>query len=279
MNRRQFLATAAAVPALAAGDPKDRIAVLSWSFRDAFANTRAKNGWVPDKDLDILDYPQMIADKYGVHNVEIQTMYLKQQTPFIKALQGRLNAAKSKLVSIAAEPPNAVNEALGGDDEAARANAVAVNKTWVDFSCEIGCPILMINQGNLHEKLEPLIDSCKQLAAYSKEKGVTITVEPRGSSGRQPERLIRVIKESGIKATPDMGNFGDDVREQGLREMIPFAAGTCHTRYNPARFELAKLMQITKEAGYKGLYTIEAGFNGDPYVQVQLVLDNILKNL
>ncbi len=284
MNRRQFLATAAAlskVGPLAAqtANPLDRIAVLSWSFRDAFANTRAKNGWVPDTDLDIMDYPAMIADRYDIHAVEIQTMYLKQDPAFIKDLRGRLDEAKSKLVSIAAEPPDAVNAALGGDDEAARANAVAVNKKWIDFCSEIGCPVLMINQGNLHDNLAPLTDSAKQLVEYGKGKKVTITAEPRGTSGRQPEKLIQVMKDSGMKATPDMGNFADDVRERGLREMIPFAAGTCHTRYNPARFDLAKLMQITKDAKYKGLYTIEAGFNGDPYVQVQTVLDNILKYL
>ena len=79
LNRRHFLATAAALPAVAQKpNPLDRIAVLSWSFRDAFANTRAKNGWVPDTDLDIMDYPAMIADRYDIHNVEIQTMYLKR---------------------------------------------------------------------------------------------------------------------------------------------------------------------------------------------------------
>lgn len=280
LNRRHFLATAAALPALAQKPkPLDRLAVLSWSFRDAFANTRAKNGWVPDTDLDIMDYPAMIADRYDIHNVEIQTMYLKQDATFIKDLRGRLDAVKSKLVSIAAEPPTAVNEALGGDDEAGRANAVAVNKTWIDFCANIGCPILMINQGNLHENLAPLTESAKKLVEYGNTKKVTITAEPRGTSGRQPDRLIQVMKESGMKATPDMGNFADDVREKGLRDMLPFAAGTCHTRYNPTRFDLAKLMQITKDVGYKGLYTIEAGFSGDPYAQVQLVLDNILKHL
>ena len=59
MNRREFLAAciagAATMGRAQSGNPLDRIAVLSWSFRDAFAMTRAKNEWVPDKDLDILD--------------------------------------------------------------------------------------------------------------------------------------------------------------------------------------------------------------------------------
>src|SRR5271166_5866340 len=102
MNRREFLATCAVAGAARtsqsqSANPLDRIAVLSWSFRDAFANTRAKNGWVPDKDLDILDYPAMIADRYHIHNVEVQTIYLQPEASFIAEFRERLKQAKSKL--------------------------------------------------------------------------------------------------------------------------------------------------------------------------------------
>jgi hypothetical protein len=96
MNRRQFLGECAAASAAAnsgwgqAANPLDRIAVLSWSFRDAFAKTRAKTGWVPQTDLDIMDYPQLITDRYHIHNVEVQTMYLEPQPSFIKVFRERL---------------------------------------------------------------------------------------------------------------------------------------------------------------------------------------------
>jgi hypothetical protein len=283
MNRRSFLATSGAATIATrigwaqSANPLDRIAVLSWSFRDAFKKTRARNGWVPDTDLDIFDYPQMIADRYHIHNVEVQTMYLEPEASFIRDFKERLRRAKSKLVSIAAEPPDDVNQALGGPDENARANAIAVNIRWIDYAADIGSPILMINQGSLHDDLGPFTDSAKKLVEYGRTKNVAITAEPRGNSGSKPELLAKVMRASGMRATPDMGNFSDDARERGLRELIPLAAGTCHTRYNPARFDLAKLMGITRELDYKGLYTIEAGFNGNPYDQVQLVLDQILQ--
>ena len=197
MNRRNLLATcgAAAVAAKTGwtqrGNPLDRIAVLSWSFRDAFRKTRAKNGWVPDTDLDILDYPQMIADRYDIHNVEVQTMYLDPAPSFIADFKERLKQAKSKLVSIAAEPPDEVNQALGGPDEAARAEAIAVNIKWIDYAAAIGSPILMINQGNLHDDPGPLTDSARKLVEYGRTKNVTITAEPRGSSGSKPEVLAK----------------------------------------------------------------------------------------
>ena len=229
--------------------------------------------------LDIFDYPEMIADRYHVHNVEVQTMYLEQEASFVREFRSRLQRAKSKLVSIAAEPGTEAIQGIGSPDEKARANALTVYKKWIDYTADIGCPILMINQGNLYDDLNPLIDSGNKLSEYGSSKKVAVTVEPRGNSGRQPELLEKVIKASGMGATPDMGNFADDARERGMRELVPFAVGTLHTRYAPARFDFTKIMGITKELGYKGLYTIEANFNGDPYVQVQLVLDNIVKFL
>jgi sugar phosphate isomerase/epimerase len=283
MYRRQFLGACAAASAAAnsgwgqSANPLDRIAVLSWSFRDAFAKTRAKNGWAPPSDLDIMDYPQMIADRYHIHNVEVQTMYLEPLPSFIKEFRERLRRAGSKLVSIACEPEGEAIHGLGSPDEKARANAVSVNMKWIDYTSEIGSPILMINQGNLYDDLAPLIDSAKKLVAYGRNRNVIISAEPRGNSGRQPDLLAKVMRESGMRATPDMGNFADDVREQGLRELIPMAAGTCHARYLPARFDLAKIMRLIQDLGYRGIYTIEAGFNGNPYDQVQLVLDQLVK--
>ena len=258
-------------------NPLDRIAVLSWCFRDAFAKTRAKNGWKPETDLEIMDYPDMIADRYHIHNVEVQTMYLEPEASFIKDFRTRLERAKSKLVSIACEPDDEAIRGLGSSDDKLREHAVAVNIQWIDYAAAIGSPILMINQGNLYDDLGPLTDSAKKLVEYGRSKKVKITAEPRGNSGRQPERLAQVMRASGMQATPDMGNFSDDARDRGLRELIPLAAGTCHSRYLPARFDLAQVMQLIKSLNYRGLYTIESGFNGDPYQQVQLVLDQLVK--
>src|SRR5579872_1539720 len=172
MNRRQFLGVCGAAATAgkvgrAQANPLDRIAVLSWSFRDAFAKTRSKTGWVPPSgDLDIMDYPQMIADRYHIHNVEVQTMYLEPEASFIKEFRQRLTRAHSKLVSIACEPENEAIRGLGAPDEKARANAVAVNMKWIDYTAEIGSPILMINQGNLYDDLAPLTDSAKKLVEY-----------------------------------------------------------------------------------------------------------------
>jgi sugar phosphate isomerase/epimerase len=168
----------------------------------------------------------MIADRYHIHNVEVQTMYLQPETSFIAEFRERLKRAKSKLVSIAAEPSDEINQALGSEDEKARANTVAVNVKWIDYAAAIGSPTLMINQGNLHDDPAPLTDSAKKLVNYGRTKNMVINAEPRGSSGRNPDILAKAMRESGMRATPDIGNFSDEARNRGIPEMMPLAEGT-----------------------------------------------------
>ena len=59
------------------------------------------------------------------------------------------------------------------------------------------------------------------------------------------------------------------------------AGGDQCGNYNPARFNEANAINISKEVAYKGLYSIEAtAINGpDPYPRVQNILDELLKDI
>ncbi len=110
--------------------------------------------------------------------------------------------------------------------------------------------------------------------------------EPAPPTNRPPspswEVVVEVIKASGIYANPDIGNFPDDeARAAGLRAMYPLSSGSSHAHYAPERYSEAKAIQISKEVGYKGLYSIEAGRNNgpDPYAAVQSIVDELLKDL
>ena len=91
-----------------------------------------------------------------------------------------------------------------------------------------------------------------------------------------------MIKASGIWANPDVGNFPDEeARAAGLRAMYPLSSGSSHCHYNPERYNEANAIRISKEVGYKGLYSIEASANNgpDPYAAVQTILDELLRDL
>ena len=110
---------------------------------------------------------------------------------------------------------------------------------------------------------------------------------PRGSQAPPGqtagwEVVVQIVKAAGIHANPDIGNFPDDAaRAAGLRAMYPLSSGSSHAHYAPERYSEADAIKISKEVGYKGLYSIEAvKANGpDPYAAVQSIVDELLKDI
>jgi hypothetical protein len=167
----------------------------------------------------------------------------------------------------------------------------------------LDCPRVMVNQGTLAPDVrQAAIDTLKTINAYGKTKKVFVTMENRGAGGGQgrgaaatadpaaPPRpptpswevVVEVIKAAGIWANPDVGNFPDEqARAAGLRAMYPLSSGSSHCHYSPERYSEAAAIQISKEAGYKGLYSIEAtAANGpDPYVAVETILGELLRDI
>jgi hypothetical protein len=187
-----------------------------------------------------------------------------------------------------------------------RVETIDLTKKWIDHAADLGCPRVMVNQGTLAEDVrQTAINTLKTINEYGKTKKVFVTMENRGGGGGRgragtpvppptatpatppPQQapwqvVVEVIKAAGIWANPDVGNFPDEEqRHAGLRAMYPLSSGSSHCHYNPERYDEAAAIKISKEVGYKGLYSIEASANNgpDPYAAVQTILDELLKDI
>ncbi len=315
MKRREFIigSTVAAGVAWAQGAKtwalspdkakRDRISVMTLAFTSIL-----KDPAHPDdsqRTLDILDTPEMIASHYGIHHVEVQhTHFISTELPYLREFRDRLRKANSHMNQICLEfgPLN-----ISSPDPILRVETIDLTKQWVDHAVELGCPRVMVNQGTLAPEVrQAAIETLKTMGEYGKSKNVFVTMENRGGRRRPstppaaassanatgagsgaPETpgwdvVVEVIKAAGIYANPDTGNFPDEEsRAAGLRAMYPLSSGGSHVHYDPARFNEANAIKISKEVGYKGLYSIEAStINGpDPYSRVQTVLDELLRDL
>jgi len=308
IKRREFLigsTMAAAGSARLWGQRPDqtklgRISVMSLCFRSIMKSPAHPDD--PKRTLDILDYPDMIAQHYGIHHVELQHSHLvSTETSYLEEYRARLKKAKSQMNQINLEfgPLN-----ISATDPVVRLETIDLTKMWVDHAVILGCPRLMVNQGTLAPDVRPAaIDTLKTIVVYGKTKKVFITMENRdgGSRGRPavagapvaaavPPRppsppwnvVVEVIKASGAYANPDVGNFPDEEsRHAGLRVMYPMSSGGSHAHYNPERYNEADAIRISREVGYKGLYSIETCPNNgsDPYVAVQTILDELLRDI
>jgi hypothetical protein len=291
----------------------DRIAIMSLCFNPIIKSAVHPDD--PKRTLEIMDLPDMIAERYGVHHVEMQhSHFVSTEAGYIEEFRSRMKKAKSQM--------NQINLEFGtlnvsATDPVVRLETIDLTTKWVDHAVVLGCPRIMVNQGTLAPDVrQAAIDALKAINAYAKSKKVYITMENRGGGGggrgrggvaaagatptgapptdaaaaaappRPPsptwEVVVEVIKASGIYANPDVGNFPDEeARAAGLRAMYPLSSGSSHCHYNPERYSEANAIKISKEVGYKGLYSIEASANNgpDPYIAVQTILDELLKDI
>src|SRR5690242_9165764 len=294
MKRREFMIRSGGALALCASGgmraqapdsaaKPARICVSSWSLHNLFTATRDTKAPTLNTPLKALDFPEMIADRYHVHNLEIVSPHFESSEPsYLRELKGRLERAHSRLVNIPVDYDELWEKpALSATDAKEREKAISMYAKWIDVAHEMGARSVRCDPGIINLADPSLtIESYKSLVSRGRAKDIRVIVENHGTASKHPEELVQILKASGAGALPDFGNFPDEeTRERGLRLMFPLAVSVCHAKLNPARFDFARCVQMSKAANYQGVYSIEAGGRGDPYEEVQRVVDALLQNL
>jgi hypothetical protein len=291
MNRRQFLFNSAAAAVYMgrgraqAADTLEHVAVMTSYFGTRMPDIRDHGAPKVKKDLDLRDFPDMIADHFHIHNVEVQQMYFPEDglSAYLTDFRSRLRKAKSRVTNMPLEfddqgTPGIIS--ICSPDPKIQQHTIEMTRQWVDHAAFLGSPSIMINQGSKLEsgKLGPAMEGLKTIVAYGRSKNIAILVENRGTTA--PEVLAELIKATGSYSNPDIGNFTDeDARERGLRLLYPLSHGNTHVKIMPERYDFAKILAISKEMGFKGHYSIEAGrqLAPDPFQAVQIILDQLVK--
>jgi hypothetical protein len=281
MRRREFLvnsAAAAMTRVVWGGQVSDaaklsRIGVMSICFESSILKV-PDHPDDPKRTLDFMDFPDAIADHFGVHNVEMQHEHFWSTEPaYIQQFLGRVKNAKSRVSQINLEF-DGLNISVANPIR--RLETIDLTKRWIDHAVTLGCPRVMVNQGNLAPEVRPAaIEALKAINAYAKTKKVAITFEVRGQAW---EAQLDVIKAAGTLPHFDSAGFRNDeeARVKALRLILPHTAGNCHMTTGS---NIADSVKIAKELGYKGLYTIEGRHRGDPYDEVKANIDVVLANM
>ena len=314
MKRREFLTrlTGSAVAADLAGSARglgaaagfapraeadtklSRVAVSTWSLHNYFGSTRDEGFNLSGKMLELLEFPELIADRYKVHHLEVCAPHFASAEPsYLKEVKARLEGARSKVVNMPVDIEEFWTKGgLSDTDSVVRQRAVAGGKKWIDVGAAIGTKSVRCDPGRMNpNNLAPTVESYKELAAYGKSKGVQVIIENHGGVGSEhPEELVKLFESVGADnfgALPDFANFPDNATaERGLKLLFPYAHVVCHAKGlefdaqgRETKFDFPKCVEISKQAGFKGVYSIEYEGPGDPYLGVQKVLDELVKYL
>ena len=122
-----------------------RISIMTYNFTSRLKlEGQAPN---PDRILDLFDVPQLFADTYGVHNIELQhSHFASTETSYLKEFRARIEKAKSRMTQINVEFGQMTVSAV---DPVQRYQAIDLTMRWVDHAAILNCPRVMINQGQL----------------------------------------------------------------------------------------------------------------------------------
>jgi sugar phosphate isomerase/epimerase len=224
----------------------DRVCVSTWAYHTAFEEGKIR----------LLDFPEMIAEQFGVHNLEIVAPHFGDTDR--KALEQELRRTKSRMVNI----PVDIKElwetpSLSSPDEPVRQRAIGLYSAWIDRAAELGVPSVRCDPGLLNlADLRSTIESYRTLVAHGAARNVEVSVENHGSAASHPEQLAEVLRASGAAALPDFGNFPDDAtRARGLRLLFPLAKSICHAKLIPS---IRDCVAIAEDSGFRGVYSIES---------------------
>jgi sugar phosphate isomerase/epimerase len=295
MQRRTFLiqSLAAGLSAQTPAGLSDRIGISSWSFHNFFSSTLDEKLPKLTKSWDLRDFPEMIADRYRVHQLEMVAPHFEStKLSYVREVKSRLARAHSHLVNIPVDIDElGVKGGLSDPDPKIRETAISACTRWMDIAQELGAKSVRCDPGEMNRAdLSNTIASYKKLAAYAGSKNLYVIIENHGGVGSEhPEDLVKVFQAVGAHcgALPDMGNFPDEAtRQRGLPLLYPYAPTVSHAKglefdeHGIERaFDFPRAMQAAKKAGFKGVFSVEYEGAGDPYTGVQNVVDELVRYL
>jgi len=296
----------------------DRIAIMTACFSSIIKNPSRQND--PKRTFELLDLPDMYAEHYGIHLLEPTCQHFTSTEPdYLKEFAGRLKKAKSGLnqISLGQLSPVLPNSSatllcISSPEPELRLEAVELTRQWIDHAAFLGCTRVMVNQGTLMPEIRTeTVATLKKMTDYGKSRNIKVTMETRGGGGGGAARggrgragagegqaadaparptsysgdwrvVVEVLKGAGAWTNVDIGNYpSEEDRHASLRVMIPMSSGSCHAHYAPERWNFHDTIQLTKDLGYKGIWSVESGGNNGPdaYAQVQTIVDALVKEL
>jgi sugar phosphate isomerase/epimerase len=251
------------------------ISLAQWSLHRYFK--RWTNEGYTGGEEDPLDFPVITRNEFGIDGLEfVNTFYYEQinETGYLSELKNRCESEGMKNLLIMVDDEGQ----LGDPDEASRKQSVSNHYRWVEAAHFLGCHSIRVNaasEGTWDEQMKLAADGIRSLCEFADDLDINVIVENHGhlsSNGEWLGGVMKMIDHPRAGTLPDFGNFriSEDEeydRYKGVAELMPFAKGVSAKSIdfdeegNETQTDYYKMLQIVKDAGFKGYIGIE--YEGD----------------
>ena len=239
-----------------------KISLAEWSLHRALQKGTISN----------MDFPGIAKNSYGLDAVEYVSTFFKDKAEDMEYLtklkdECTKQGVKSLLIMID-EEGNLADTSL-----TERTKAIENHYKWVKAAKFLGCHSIRVNargQGTMEQVQLAAIDGLGKLSDYASKFGINIIVENHGgysSNGQWLSGIMKTINKPNCGTLPDLGNFYEYDRYQGVADMMPFAKGVSGKTHdfdkngNDTGIDYVRMMKIISDSKYTGY--IDAEYEGN----------------
>lgn len=167
---------------------------------------------------------------------------------------------------------------------------LAMTREWIEYAAVIGAPVIRIFAGKVPEgdsedaAVERCIEGINASLDHAAKYGIFLGLENHGGITATADMLLRIVK--GVKESPwfginfDSGNFGSDDPYAELAKIAPYAVNaqikaSIKRGGKKEPSDLARVVGILKDAGYRGYLALEYEDETDPYEAIPPLLNRL----
>ena len=232
---------------------KDDISLAQWALVEEIRAGKWKN----------LDFPRIAREDFGINGIEfVITLFEVPTEGYLKKLKKNAEDNGVTMVLIMCD-----DEGDGCADTKEGQKQFAVNhRKWIDIAHYLGCHAIRTNcrgpqNADKKEALKWSTDAYNQLLEYAKPANISVVIENHGGVSNDPDWMVELMKKINnplFGTYPDWRQPSADFDNYAyLKKTLPYAKGMSY-RNQPDDELTIKMIQLSKNGGYKGWYGIES---------------------
>ena len=269
-------------------DPRARIAVATYPFRESIIAPGNKDRDPKKPGMDLASFARFVRTEFGVYGIEpLDGHFASTEDSEVRKLRAAFDAAGVHTVNI----PVDEKVELCSDDEARRDAGNARYRHWIDVAVLLGSPSIRvwIPKCTDTSDLPRAVRALKPTLDYAATRNIVVNLENDDPVSASAARTIAAIELAGtpyLRALPDFGNAlmgGDEAfNAQAVKHMFAHAWNIAHVK--DAEFidgkrktvSLSPLFDIAKASGYRGYYSMESDSDLDPFIDTRHLIEQSL---
>ncbi len=250
----------------------DDISLAQWALVDEIRDGKWKN----------LDFPRIASEDFGINGIEfVNTLFEVPTVDYLNQLKKNADDQGVRMVLIMVDA-----EGDGCEPTRKLRNQFVINhKKWIDIADYLGCCAIRTNcrgpkDVDKKQALNWAAESYFMLLEYAVQAKISVCIENHGGVSNDANWMVALMKEVNnlyFGTYPDWRRPSDDFDNyRYLEKMLPWAVGMSY-RNQPTEELSAKMINLSRNSGYKGWYGIESS-GRDAILEGKKILQKYLLN-